>query len=431
MAMMMGRLSIRTRANGPASSGFDVRALLLACVHQDPGRLDTAALSALDERGWQRLLEIAAIKRVQPLLQRRLRASDVAPLVPISIRRALERACRRITAQNLHLHSELAAVVASLAAVGVPVIVLKGAHVAQAMYGNLALREMGDLDLIVRREHLTVAAGVLRSRGYAQAGGHPLVDDNAAICHHLPGFVRPPSASVELHWNITTPRRPYSIDPGELWTRAVPIRIAGADTLSLSVEDLLLHLCCHVAYQHRFDIGLLPFCDIAETIRRRREEIDWECIRRRAEQWNWTRGVHLALQLARDLVGANVPSSLLRSLAPRDLRVGQSHLAGARAFVLWQDARPPRGLLPLAGPGSLWSKCRLVGRRVFLSQVEITQAYRLPVDSPLVVRYGLYFVRLRDLLRRYGCIGVRALASSSSELTPLAEYERVERLVEL
>jgi hypothetical protein len=48
----------------------------------------------------------------------------------------------------------------------IPVILLKGAHLAQFVYGNIALRLMSDIDLLVKKEDLGCACAIIIKYGY-------------------------------------------------------------------------------------------------------------------------------------------------------------------------------------------------------------------------------------------------------------------------
>ena len=108
-------------------------ALLLACLHRDSQRLDAGALENLGEEGWRRLLALAAAHGVRPLICQRLADSRVAPYVPSDIQLTLKQAARQVAARMLRAHAQLAGLAAALTAEAIPVIVLKGAHLAQTV----------------------------------------------------------------------------------------------------------------------------------------------------------------------------------------------------------------------------------------------------------------------------------------------------------
>src|SRR5207253_1648910 len=178
-------------------------------------------------------------------------------------------------------------------------------------------------------------------------------------------LTRPDGVPVELHWTITRPTAPFKIDLDGLWERARPALIGGVEALVLSVEDLLLHLCLHAAFDHQFFLGFRACWDIRQTIQHHDSEIDWEQLQDRARQWGVSKYVYLTLHLAKDLLGAAVPPHAITALRPDgfDPRL----MAWAKAELLTDrsaavpvpptlaqmrgDMRAPSGSSPLADRG--------------------------------------------------------------------------------
>ena len=121
---------------------------------------------------------------------------------------------------------------------GVRVIVLKGAHLGNLVYGSPALRTMGDLDLMVRRDQLSVAERLLARLGYTPLY-EPLKQMDFTNHHHTRPLSRPGGIRIDVHWNIERPTAPVQADLDGIWHRAVAARIAGVDVLVLSPEDLV------------------------------------------------------------------------------------------------------------------------------------------------------------------------------------------------
>ncbi len=97
--------------------------------------------------------------------------------------------------------------------------------------------------------------------------------------------------------------------------RAEPVTVAGVPVLMLSSTDLLLHLCVHLSVDHGFDgIGLRPFLDLAEVQHRFADAIDWGQFTKLANTWGVASGVRLALQLAQQWTGLELPPHVLSSL---------------------------------------------------------------------------------------------------------------------
>jgi hypothetical protein len=379
--------------------------LLLDCLHQLPDRVtaDRVAAFTLDE--WQALVDLAEEQNVSGLVYQRLKARGLESALPPDIQQRLQAAYRRTAVMSLGFAADLAPIVTILQANAIPVIALKGIYLAAVVYGNLALREMTDMDLLVPRNQLELAAKLLETLGYRQRVGHTL-DADVAFWHHLvlAAVTESRWSMVELHWTITLPPSSYSIDPNiepdELWARAVPAHIGNNDLLSLSAEDLLLHLCMHASYHHRFEFGLRPSCDIAATIRRFGDSLDWPQLIERARRWHWARGTYLALRLAGDLVGAAVPPEVLQQLQP--VPFDEAIVAIARDQI-FTDRKLAETISPklarLQHSRRLSAKLSEIWHAVFLPRQEIAGRYGVSRTSPFFYLY--YLVRLKDLLSTY------------------------------
>jgi hypothetical protein len=179
----------------------------------------------------------------------------------------------------------------------------------------------------------------------------------------------------------------------------VPARIAGCDTLALSPEDLLLHLCYHTSYHHLFAFGLRPLCDIAETITR--FNVKWRTLTERANRWGWQRGVYPALALAKDVAGARVPAEILEELCPDDATETIMQTMGAQVFTdktLANSVSPT--LAELLQNNSPFGKTLIFWQRVFAPKTFIAAQYSVPSNSPKI--YLCYPRRFIDLIRHHG-----------------------------
>jgi len=387
---------------------------------------------------WTDVVEVAVSEHVAPLLFKRLKESDAQASVPADAWQRLRRAYFNNGDRNTRLFRELTTVLQRLRGAGIPVIVLKGAYLAEAVYGDVALRPMCDNDLLVPKADLARAEAVLLDMG----GVHKQLKDTESrrrTKHHAPPvLIR--DLAIELHWTIVSPTGPVRVDAAGLWDRARPAAVAGVEVLSLSPEDLLLHLCLHFSYKDGC-VGLRSLCDVAETIHRFRGEvdpevrhgtieftenwrvrneprpspisvfsaasvvdpvsvpgIDWQQVAERAREWGATRYAGLALNLAGSMLGAAVPAEVLERLVPGgiDPRV----LAAAREAVLTQTGRHHwESLFSAQGARSPGEKTTFLKERVFLSRDEMAAKY--PASRGSRFFYLYYALRLRDGLRAY------------------------------
>ena len=309
---------------------------LLNCLAEPRDQSSASRGTPRSASDWGQVLALATLHNVAPLLYDRLIHASrithhVPPYqpstpelsttpVPSNVLQRLREIHLMTGARNALLYRELGLVLQALQQENIPVIVLKGAHLAALVYRHIALRPISDLDLLVHPSDLERAAARLRDLGFSG----PPTGDIAVLCkesQNLPMLYKAPETGIELHWTPLSPTRLPAIANDGWWQRSRPATIAGAPTRVLSPEDLLLHVCLHDACNQPhgpFGLGLRPLSDIAEIIRRYRETLSWPEVQARAVEWRTERCVYLALWLARELLGAEVPESIMGGLCPRD-----------------------------------------------------------------------------------------------------------------
>jgi hypothetical protein len=374
----------------------DPHDLLLRCLCEEP---DASRLEQLPPSDWHDLIRQARSHAVLYLLYHRLKKRNLDRLIPADMLQTVRTEYFECAWRNNNLYSDLSKVLKALQAEDIPVIVLKGAYLAQAVYQNIALRLMGDIDILVRKNDLLKAKEQLLELGYS-----PLKEtDIATACassQHLSPMVKQDCPPVELHWSIEAPTRPFTIDLDGLWQRARPATVSGVEALALSPEDLLLHLCLHTSVHHLYSNGLRAFCDIRETIRHYQDELDWGIVQRHAEEWGAVNSVYLTLYLAKKLLSADVPDKKLERLKPDNIT---PQLIAAAEDLIFIDNNKKNSLdmhfTKAMDSMPVLQKTILFFNRIFLSPNEMAQEYSVPQGSPRIIFY--YPVRLKDLILRH------------------------------
>ena len=364
--------------------------MLLRCLsNRGPGTKDREPATT----DWNEVVALAVYHGLAPLLFKRLKESDARACVATDAWERLRQAYFAGASMNSRLYRELGPVLRCLCSSAIPVVALKGAYLAEAVYGDVALRPMCDVDLMVPRAELPRAQAILLDLGgvYHQSENHESFDWTGH--HHMrPVVVR--DLTLEIHWTIVPPTWPVRIDAAGLWDRARPVTIAGVEVLALSPEDLLLHLC--LSFIDSGLTGLKLLCDIAETIHRFGGEIDWAQVAHLAREWRAARHVGLTLHLARSTVGAAVPADALEQLVPGGL--DQRTLETARECVIAQtDCLRSGTLIDNWDAMSLGGKAKLSCERVFLSHEEMAVMY--PASRKAKHLWPYYVLRLRDATR--------------------------------
>lgn len=271
-------------------------------------RIRERAQASLD---WSLVLELAEYHGVVPLLYRNLSAvaSDLVPGEPLA---QLRKRAQAGALLNRSLAKELLALCEAFQAHGVPVIPIKGATLAVVAYGDLALRDFTDLDLLVPQSALAESQAVLRSQGYkrrAASEGPGETNHNEGPYHVY--IKRRALSRVDLQWVMAHQHFVFRLDRPELWARQVAIAFENQTVPGLAPEDLLIVLCVHGS-KHAWE-HLKWVCDVAELVRSH-PDLDWNQIFVHASTWRCRRMLCLGLAVAHLLLDAPLPASVRERL---------------------------------------------------------------------------------------------------------------------
>ena len=289
--------------------------LLLACarIAAEPRTIQELVRVDLD---WRAILERAIPHGVAPLLYTNLKRVSGRAQIPTEVMAQLQRLYYGHATQNIHLYHKLREILVAFSREEIPVIVLKGAALAALIYENIALRPMGDLDLLVRGQDVDRADHLLNTLHYVPHESDRPQEWYREHHHHLaPYIARDQSLVLELHHHIIQPTASGSLPIQALWQRARPVQLASMTAFVFAPQDLLLHSCLHLSVGDGFLGRLRNLCDIAEIIRRYQEEIDWAQLLREAHMADVDKYLYYPLWLAQDMVKAEIPVGVLRELA--------------------------------------------------------------------------------------------------------------------
>jgi hypothetical protein len=290
-------------------------ALLRACARAQISPEASVLIREMVGKGvdWLALIRLAMRHDVMPLLCRSLQ-QHCPDLVPANILTALRTRHTERAAEAHRRAEELVRLLTVLTKHGVNVVPYKGPALAQQLYGDVALREFGDLDVMIPRSEVRKAYNLVLSLGYQFAH----VQDIGEFSEHLRigrelQFYHPTrKIHLELHWHFAMRLACISKDPERFLDRLDAVAISGNPLPSLTLENYFLVLSIH-ATKHRWR-QLKLVCDIVEILGR--NDIDWQYVASQARSLRIKRMLSVGVLLAADLLDANVPELLSRGLRP-------------------------------------------------------------------------------------------------------------------
>ncbi len=348
----------------------------------------------------ERVLRLAALHGVTPLLARQVEAGSVA--VPEALRIVLRERAREWAVRGFAFVEEMVAIARAFRAEGVTALPWKGPLLALSAYGSPVLREYSDLDFLLPRRDVPRAEEVLLARGYRRERTLSPAETAAQFRDYcdlkfLHG-TRP--LAVEIHWEVVPRFLGFRFGGGDAASRR-RVRIGGEEVTTLSAEDEILVLAVH-GVKHAFE-RLVWIADLAR-LAHRRDGLDWPALLRRARGAGVARMLRVALAIAADTLGAALPAP---ARADVDADPAARPLAAAAARHLFAD---PPGVPGVLGRALFYLRCRERPRDALAGALRLALTPTLREWETLRLPRGLFFLhhlRRPGRLIREACRGRR------------------------
>ena len=322
-----------------------------ARVGADAAALRRAAEAVTD---WEAVKGQAARHGLLPLLYSRLR-QHCPDAIPAAVAEDLRKAYLANAARNMMMTAELKAVMGWLEAEDVPAIAYKGPTLAAWAYGDIALREFCDLDILVRPSDKTRAIAVLIANGCVPKGAPGAADlsGNCEIGLATPAGCDRGPALGRLTALLAIGRHRCGADacpPGGHGRRRAARRSAPTTCLRVS-------LCTERGTAGRRSAWI---CDVANLVRV--APIGWDAL---LADRRTRRIFHVALLLAADLLSAPVPPEVIAKARRDTVAVNVARQIEHNLFTEDGDiaGRPAGAMMQLRMAGTLRDKARYVWRR--------------------------------------------------------------------
>jgi hypothetical protein len=289
-------------------------ALLLCCSRT---RLDTKTKKSIHsivqkEIDWDYIVKTAITHRVFPLLYRSLKIT-CPQAVPTHHLDRLQLNYLINAGDNLARTTRLLELILLFEDHHIITIPFKGPVLAESAYGDLALRQFVDLDILVYRDQVFDAYQLLLSQGYRTdvSFSAKQIKKYSKTEYSLTATDEDSGMTVELHWEITGRYTGYSFGLDHFGNRLVKTTILGKPIRQFPAEDLLVYLCIHGA-KDGWDI-LDRVCCVAELISAY-TDMDWKRVEQLSGKIHCRRMLHLGLFLTHHLLEVELPKRVLKKI---------------------------------------------------------------------------------------------------------------------
>lgn len=305
---------------------------LIACCQTDPSEEDIEFIHShlnnphLDTSA---LVGLAHQHGILPLVYKTIRnlseSNDLnaqRSMINAEILTELKAHYMSIAQRNMFMSSELIRIMKLLEENDIEALAFKGPTLSQMSYGDITLRQYGDLDILVNEKDAYKAGKLMSKNGHTCI--LPLdILSNKTCLHTAKDFsLMSQSGGVhtELHWQLFENKYNISILSCTVENKCQTVKINGKEIRTLQNELLLVYLCLHGA-KHAFE-RIEWICDIDRLIRS--VGINWEEAIAIADQSHAKCSFYLGLSLAHHLFHTALPSNILKSIDADETRTLQN-----------------------------------------------------------------------------------------------------------
>ncbi len=194
----------------------------------------------------------------------------------------------------------------------IPLILLKGPHLAHSYYDHPHERPYGDLDILVPPKDFPAAARILEKNKYELLEKEEGNLATTAQTNHW-GFRSRFGQLIELHRGFAGLER-HQANLQEWFARNEDFHYGQTPAKGLAPEDLLCHLCIHAGKSFFYFIEKKHIVDLDVVIRKR--EIHWDAFLARCRETKSKAIAYYCLRAAQAQHGTVVPEDILLKLRP-------------------------------------------------------------------------------------------------------------------
>ncbi len=287
--------------------------LLIACCQTNLSADDIAFIhNSLSTINYQLLTKLANQHGILPLVYQGLKKHVSNIQHPRSniqhFLSNLKPSYMEIVRRNMLMTAELLCIMKLLKENGIVSLAFKGPTLAQLAYGNITLRQYGDLDIFIHVEDIVKISQILYDKGYQTDIDKKyfihefFLEVNSDIQFYKAGIL------IEIHWSLFRKRFLNHINNEYLWKQHNYIDIQKSSIPIFSNESLLVYLCMHGS-KHAWE-RIEWIADIHKLISSSKK-LNWDKVLEIAIDSNSKTMFNLGLSLSYKLFSTKLPEHII------------------------------------------------------------------------------------------------------------------------
>ncbi|MBN1848685.1 MAG: nucleotidyltransferase family protein [Deltaproteobacteria bacterium] len=300
--------------------------LLLNCLKAEPDdkNIETVLSLVSKKLDWQKVIRIAEQNDILSLFFYNIKQICHESAFPSDVFKDLSKRYHAINYQNIRYLQELKEIMILLGNAGIDAIALKGASLIESVWENAALRQMADIDILIRKQDISKAEQLLSDSGYVAHEGYRPKEWYREHHFHVAPYLHPKrKIPIEIHHNFISADSRIHLDMDQVWRHAEINTNREISTKRLSREDMFIHLCLHI---HSTCVGTIKYLsDIARFLKYYKGNIDWDIIEKKAKDKELIHCIYYSLYAANVFLAASIDKQIIHRFQRKSSRHFWAH----------------------------------------------------------------------------------------------------------
>jgi len=274
-----------------------------------------------------------------PLFYKKL--ALIAAEVPEHIKQLLRKTYYTTVSRNMALYDAFKEITLVFKENNIEFIALKGIFLSEWLYGDIGLRQMSDIDLLIKEEDAEKAVLALEKASFRVSPFEIIVseaadeisrslEDKTESAHLRPmikGIV-----SVELHTKLQYKSELYQQNNEKIWNSSRVVTLNGSQVRVLDFYQQLIHICLHLNRHFGVHLQFTCYSDICVFLEKFSKEIDWHHLISVCKENSYEEPVFKHILLAHEYMQAQVPEYIIslyrNTVSETDRDIFFKHLTG-------------------------------------------------------------------------------------------------------
>jgi len=285
--------------------------LLINCCKVKPTASDIEQiriyLSQLENQQLTRIVSLAHNHGIFPLFYETIQTYATDLLTKENLA-DLKQQNINIVMHNMRMTAELIRIMKLLEENSIEALAFKGPALAQIAYGDITLRQYGDLDILIHADSLLHSIELLKNSGYVATFPLTKSQDKVfiKISHDYLLSNKINNILVELHWRLASDEFMVDLHTINFFSNTTTIKIQNYQVRTFATEELILYLSVHGAKHHWERLEWL--LDIALIIEK--QTIDWKKLIQLTSQSKLEKITFSTLYLCQTIFGIKLPTNV-------------------------------------------------------------------------------------------------------------------------